>query len=419
MKKKTLIIIIVCLTLALIATFTFLIVDIYRNHGQMTTETIDDAPEWIPIERYGIVVDTLEMYEDVVKKGETLSTLLTKSGLSVNIYEKIYSNCKNIFDVKKIKEGQPYIILKSADSLSVPLYFVYENSKIQYTVFELFEPFKVYQKENEVTYLQDTISGTITSSLWNAIVNGKGDPVLATAMADVYQWTIDFFGIQLGDEFHVIYTKKYVNQEYIGLDNIESALFKHNGKNFYAFYYQKDSTAKGEYFDENGESLRRAFLKAPLNYNRISSRFSNNRYHPVLKIYRPHHGVDYAAPSGTPVYSIGNGKVIGKGYEPGGGNYIKIKHNSVYTTVYMHLKGFATGIKQGAAVSQGQLIGYVGNTGLATGPHLDFRVYKNNTPIDPLSMQSPPAEPIAKENMLPYKQYIQPIQQGLNNLTIR
>jgi murein DD-endopeptidase MepM/ murein hydrolase activator NlpD len=274
----------------------------------------------------------------------------------------------------------------------------------------------VYQEENEVTYVHDTIASVITSSLWNAIVADKGDPALAAELADIYQWTIDFFGIQKGDEFYAVYEKRYVEGNYIGLNAIEAALFKHNGKNYYAFYYQQDSTKKGEYFDETGQSLRREFLKAPLNYNRISSKFSNSRYHPVLKIYRPHHGVDYAAPAGTPVYSIGNGKVIGKGYENGGGNYVKIKHNSVYTTAYMHLKGFATGIKQGSSVSQGQLIGYVGSTGLSTGPHLDFRVYKNGSPIDPLSMQSPPAEPVSKEMMPSYLEYITPVQDALDAL---
>lgn len=419
MKKKTLVRLTLLLLIALIITLIFVIVHQVRHHNTKK----DDLPEpdeeqgWVPIVRYGIVIDTLEMIESTVKQGDNLSSILQRAGLSATISEQICSNCKEVMDVRKIRAGQPYVLLTTPDSLTAPLYLVYENTKIQYTVFELFEPYNVYQEENEVVYVSDTISGVITSSLWNAIIEDKGDPMLASELADVYQWTIDFFGIQPGDEFHAIYGKKYVEGKYIGLDNIESSLFRHAGKDFYAFYYQQDSTKKGEYYDEAGQSLRREFLKAPLNYSRISSKFTNSRYHPVLKRNRPHHGVDYAAPAGTPVYSIGNGKVIAKGFQKGGGgNYIKIKHNSVYTTVYMHLQGFAKGISNGTHVSQGQLIGYVGSTGLSTGPHLDFRVYKNGTPIDPLSMQSPPAEPIAKEHAAAYLEYITPIKEAMNSL---
>ena len=297
MNRKRTITLIIILSLLLAATLVFIVIDHQKNHRQIADmETPDQDPEWIPVVRYGIVVDTLEMHEYIVKSGETLSVILERIGIGSNIANQIYNNCKDVMDTRKIRAGQPYIVLKMADTLAAPLYLVYENSKIQYTVFELFEPYKVYQEENEITYVHDTIACVITSSLWNAIVADKGDPAIAAELADVYQWTIDFFGIQKGDEFFAIYEKKYVEGNYIGLNSIEAALFKHGGKNYYAFYYQQDSAKKGEYFDETGQSLRREFLKAPLNYSRISSKFSNSRYHPVLKIYRPHHGVDYAAP---------------------------------------------------------------------------------------------------------------------------
>jgi murein DD-endopeptidase MepM/ murein hydrolase activator NlpD len=420
MNKKKIITLFITILLLLIAVLIFIIINQQRKYRQgFATEIPEEETEWIPVERYGIVIDTLEMHEDVIKSGETLSVILDRIGIGSNAANQVINNSKEVIDTRKIRSGQPYVILKTADSLSTPLYFIYENSKIQYTVFELFEPFNVYQKENEVTYIKDTIASVITSSLWNAIVEDKGDPALAAELADVYQWTIDFFGIQKGDEFFAIYEKRYVEGNYIGLNAIEAALFKHNGRSYYAFYYQQDSTKKGEYFDENGQSLRREFLKAPLNYSRISSKFTNSRYHPVLKIYRPHHGVDYAAPAGTPVFSVGNGKVIEKGYEKGGGNYLKIKHNATYTTVYMHLKGFASGIKQGVSVSQGQLIGYVGSTGLSTGPHLDFRVYRNGKPINPLSMISPPAEPISTAMMTIYLENISPVKETLDSLSIK
>jgi murein DD-endopeptidase MepM/ murein hydrolase activator NlpD len=178
---------------------------------------------------------------------------------------------------------------------------------------------------------------------------------------------------------------------------VKVASFNHGNKDLYAFYFEQNG--KGDYFDLEGNSLQRTFLKAPLRYSRISSGFSNSRLHPVLKIRRPHHGVDYAAPTGTPVYTVGDGVVIQKGYQKsGGGNYIKIKHNGTYTTVYMHLNGFAKGIKVGQHVKQGDLIGYVGSTGLATGPHLDFRFYRNGSAINPLKVESPPSKPVEEAN---------------------
>ncbi|MDR0364389.1 MAG: peptidoglycan DD-metalloendopeptidase family protein [Bacteroidales bacterium] len=421
MSKKALKKIIILLIIIILLTISLVVIHQIRYHGKDEIEIpVEEEQEvlWMPIIRYGIAVDTLDMREYQVQNGENISAILQRIGISPNIAEQIYANTKGVMDLKKIRAGNPYVILTTSDSLGAPLYLVYENTKIQYTVFELFEPYRVYQEENEVSFVTDTISGVITSSLWNAIIEDKSDPALAAELADVYQWTIDFFGIQKGDEFYAIYWKKFVNGNYIGLDNIQSALFKHGGKDYYAFYYQVDSSKKGEYYDEAGASLRRAFLKAPLNYTRISSKFSNNRYHPVLKRHRAHHGVDYAAPVGTPVYSIGSGKVIDKGYQKGGGgNYVKIKHNSIYTTLYMHLQGFAKGIAVGTHVSQGQLIGYVGSTGLSTGPHLDFRVYKNGSAIDPLKMDSPPADPVAKEQIPDYLQFINPVKETLQSLS--
>jgi len=250
--------------------------------------------------------------------------------------------------------------------------------------------------------------------LWNATAEQGLNPSIALDLSDIYAWTIDFFGIEKGDKFKVLYTEQFVDTVSIGIGEIKAAFFEHSGHKYYAFKYEQDSTFS--YFDLEGNSLRKAFLKAPLKYSRISSRFSNGRYHPVLKIRRPHHGIDYAAPSGTPIMSIGDGKVIAKGWDSkGGGNYIKIRHNSVYTTVYMHMRGFARGITNGSIVRQGDVIGYVGATGLATGPHLDFRVYMNGKPIDPLRMEAPSAEPIDNDSFDEYMQYSDSIRSIIDN----
>ena len=216
-------------------------------------------------------------------------------------------------------------------------------------------------------------------------------------LSDIFGWTIDFFGLQKQDEFRVIYEQEYVDGNSLENFHILAASFAHEDSLYYAIPFVQDGEEL--YYNERGNSLEGAFLKAPLDFYRISSRFSNSRFHPVLKRYRAHHGVDYAAPTGTPVYAIGSGKVIAKGYEAGGGgNYLKIKHNGVYVSTYMHLSRFAKGIQVGSQVAQKEVIGYVGATGLATGPHLDFRVHENGKPINPLTIKSQPKKPISPEN---------------------
>ena len=274
---------------------------------------------------------------------------------------------------------------------------VYEESPVNYIVFDLNHPEKITRGEKAIENIERKASGIITSSLWNAMVENGIPPVLAVELSDVFAWTIDFFGIQNGDRFKVIYDEQFVEGKYVGIGAIKAAYFEHMGTPLYAFYF--DENEQTGFFDTDGNSLRKAFLKAPLNYSRISSRFSNSRMHPVLKYRRPHHGVDYAAPTGTPVHSIGDGVVVKKAYQKnGGGYYLNIKHNSVYTSQYMHLSKYAAGIAVGTRVKQGQYIANVGMTGIATGPHLDFRIYKNGSPVDPLKVDAPPVEPIKEAN---------------------
>ena len=231
-------------------------------------------------------------------------------------------------------------------------------------------------------------------SLWKSLYDNGYNTTLANPLSDIYAWQIDFFGIQKGDGYKVLYDEYFVDDSVsVGIGEIHAAVFHHNGRDYFAFPFEQDGFK--DYFDENGINLRKAFLKAPLKYSRISSRFNPSRLHPVLKIRRPHLGVDYAAPTGTPVVSIGAGVVTKKAFQKNGaGNYVTIKHNGTYTTTYMHLSRYAPGLAVGSKVSQGEVIGYVGATGLATGPHLDFRVYRNGQPIDPLKMESPPSTPL-------------------------
>ena len=256
---------------------------------------------------------------------------------------------------------------------------------------------QVTRGEHPSEWRERVCGGVVESSLWNAMVASETSPQLAVMLSHIFGWTIDFFGIQKGDEFRLIYEQEYVEDRPINNFMIRVASFCASDSLYYAIPFVQEGEEL--YYNEKGHSLEGAFLKAPLDYYRISSRFTNNRYHPVLKRYRAHHGVDYAAPTGTPVYAIGSGKVIDKGFQTnGGGNYVKIRHNSTYTTTYMHLSRFAKGLKVGDMVAQKEVIGYVGSTGLSTGPHLDFRVYENGKPINPLTIKSQPKKPISEEN---------------------
>lgn len=368
------------------------------NSTSIEEETFQPETKEIKL-AWGLPLDSIYIDTFQVKRNENLSAILLPKGVSAYEIDQFARNFKDVFDVRRIKSGNNYYIINK-DSVNPPEYFVYEESAVNYIIYNI-DSIQAYRGEKQIDTIQKLTAGVIRSSLWNSFVNNGSNPTLAVNLSDIFAWTIDFFGIQNGDEYKVSYDELYVEDKMIGIGNVHAATIIHMGDTISAYYY-KSETQEG-YFDENGNSLRKAFLKAPLNYSRISSRFSNNRYHPVLKIRRPHHGVDYAAPSGTPVYSIGDGTIVKKGYQKrGGGNYIKIKHNSVYTSEYMHLKRFAKGMATGVRVKQGQLIGYVGMTGLATGPHLDFRIFKNGTPVDPLKVKAPPVEPIKEENKIQF-----------------
>ena len=389
-----------------------------QKDKQTITNPIDTVAIAPPNLLFGLPVDSFVIENNNVKRNEFLASILLKYDIPYNQIDKLAKQSKNTFDVRKIKVGNPYFVFLDHDSLHTPRYFVYEIDKVNYVVYNLQDSITVTTGQKEIRKVKKTASGIITSSLWNAMTENGTSPVLALELSDIYAWTVDFFGIEKGDYFKVLYTEDYVDSTSVGISSIEAALFHHRGDDYYSFHFQEDS-ATYNYFDEKGKSLRKAFLKAPLKFSRISSRFSHSRYHPVLKIRRPHHGIDYAAPKGTHVFSIGDGRIIAKGFQArGGGNYLKIKHNSVYTTVYMHLNGFAKGLNQGDKVKQGQLIGYVGSTGLSTGPHLDYRVFKNGKPIDPLKVKAPPVEPVKKEDMKRFKDFYKPLKTQVDELIL-
>lgn len=381
----------------------FLLMSVTNCKKETKEEATDDSrlnEEELCQYEYGIRVDTLDIEEYVVKSGDNLSGIFNQLGFSIAYADTIVRAAQDILDPKKLQVGKKYITLSTQDTLPDIKYVIFEKSTVDFSVVDFTQDsVKVYEFNKNISVKTHYTEGSIQSNLWNTIAESGCDPLLSLKLSDIYAWQIDFFDVKKGDEFKVIYEMAYIDDSiplYVG--DVKSAIFVHQGQKFVAIPFEQDSVR--EFFDEEGNSLRKAFLKAPLNFHRISSRFSNSRFHPVLKRYRAHHGVDYVAPTGTPVRTIGDGVVIARAFQRnGGGNYLKIKHNSTYTTTYMHLSRFAKGIAVGTRVQQGTVIGYVGSTGLSTGAHLDFRVHKNGTPIDPLKMESPPALPVHAELM--------------------
>ena len=353
---------------------------------------------------YGIIADDYRLEQNRIASGETLGAILNRYGVSPAMIDKLDKASRDIFPLRQIRADRPYVAFLTTDSLttdSIPVgrldYLVYEKDLVEYVVFGFKnDSLSITKGEKEVTIRRQRRSATIDSSLWGAIMRDSLPYALAAEMEDIYQWTIDFFGIQSGDNFTVIYDEKLIDTLHVGIGRIWGAKFTHAGKDIYAIPYKQDGKLK--YWEYDGASLRKQMLKAPLKFTRISSRFSRSRLHPVHRVYRPHLGVDYAAPKGTPVYAVADGVVTFKGWGGGGGNTLKIKHAGNLITGYLHLSGYAKGIQKGSRVSQGQLIGYVGSTGTSTGPHLDYRIWKNGVNIDPLKVPQEPAEPVKKEN---------------------
>ncbi len=355
----------------------------------------------IQLNSFGFYSDSLEHQTYSVARNETLSDILFNLGVPANDMLNIVNEAKKVLDVRKIVAGNIYHSYTDVDSTNTLIYFVYEKNPKRFVVFDLRDSINVYESEKDVIAVESQKSAVIDQSLYVSLMESDASPELAIKLSQIFAWQIDFYHLQKGDNFKVIYEELFVDNKLFAIGQIKAAYFNHNGKDFYAIPFMQDSVF--QYFDENGNSLRKAFLKAPLEFGRISSRYSNSRLHPVLKVRRAHHGVDYAAPVGTPVRTTGDGIVVNASYNGGSGKFIKIKHNSVYTTMYLHLSRYAKGIKKGALVKQGQIIGYVGSTGLATGPHLDYRFYINGSPVDPLKVELPPSHPVKEELRAEYE----------------
>lgn len=363
-----------------------------KEHPITEVVEIDSVEVYVPELYYDIVVDSLEIYEGRIKRNQFLADILEPFNVSNQTIHNLAIQSKKVFDVRKLVRGKNYAILHKPDSLKTATHFIYKPDAISYVVYELGDSISIYKKEKPIKLVEKTLVSTIESSLYETMMDEGATPELVDKMVDVFAWKVDFFGIQEGDNFKLIYEEKYVDSTAVGINSIKGAYFQHRGDDHYAVSFDQ---GKGvDYFEPSGKSLRRNLLKAPLSFTRISSRYSGRRFHPVQKRYKAHRGTDYAAPSGTPIRTVGDGVVLEARYHKYNGNFVKIKHNDNISTQYLHMSKIKTGIRKGVRVKQGQTIGFVGQTGLARGSHLCYRFWKNGVQVDALKVDLPAAEAI-------------------------
>jgi len=371
----------------------------------------------LPETRYGIVIDSFRVEESTVTNGENLSIILNRYGASGKLIYEIVQASKGVFDARSIRVGQKYTIISDNDEQPLR-YWIYEKDVVTYFIFDFSDSLpKITRHDRPVETHIKNLGGVINSSLFKTVIDAGATQELAVKLAGVFDWTVNFFSIQKGDYFRVVYEEKTVEGKPYGMGKILAAEFVHRNKHNYAIRWDREGKVD-QFYNEKGESMRKRYLKAPLEYSRISSKFSASRLHPVLKTRRAHLGVDYAAPTGTPIRAIGNGAVLEAGYRGGNGNWVKIKHSPQHSTGYLHMSKIASGIRKGMRVSQGQVIGYVGSTGLATGPHLCFRFWENGVQVNPMRIQTPPADPMPQKDKPAYFMHRDSMLVALNEVVL-
>jgi murein DD-endopeptidase MepM/ murein hydrolase activator NlpD len=399
-KKNISVILLVVITTIIYFTIPYLDNTIVENQiCEEESESIEIVkPE--PKLLYGMVIDEMVVIEDRIKRNQNISEILTAHNISNEAIFQLAKLSKEVFDVRKMVTNRKYTLICEPDSLKTANAFVYEHNPTEYVVFKLKDTISVEKRQKEIKIVEKGVAGVIESNLSTTMSELGLSPQLTNEFADVLAWQIDFFRLQKGDKFKLIYEDHLVEGASIGTGKVKSIYFEHFGNDYYAFHFDQGDGI--DYFDEEGNSLRKALLKYPLDFTRISSRYSGNRYHPVQKRYKAHKGTDFAAPSGTPIRSVGDGIVLDAKYQKYNGNYVKVRHNSTYTTQYLHMSKIKSGIKSGMKVKQGDIIGYVGSTGLATGNHLCYRFWRNGVQIDALKVDLPPSAPIAPDNVLDF-----------------
>lgn len=355
----------------------------------ITIENFNEIPPLPALDKHGFEIGEYSIEEKRIKRNENLHLILSKNGVSPEMIYQIQREAVGVVDLRKMIPGQKFYLYKPGEAAAG---FVWYQSPVDFVTMKWTgEKIEINRDAVELTAKEKSFSGSIKTSLYDAINDGGASRLLGQSIADVYAWEIDFFSLRKGDSFKVIYDELYAGDELYGAGRVKAAQFTHRGIEYKAYYFENDEVSG--FYDENGNSIEKALLKAPFKYSqRVSSGFSHNRLHPILNQRRPHYGVDYAARPGTPILAVGDGTVTEAQYRGGNGNIVQIRHNSTYKTAYLHMQRFADGIKPGVRVKQGQVIGYVGSSGLATGPHLCYRLYKNSQPVNSLNLQLPSSD---------------------------
>lgn len=385
-----------------------------KNEGNESENMqIDSIATPKPEYGFGFELNNYRVERDTIKRGDNLGLILGRHNFDATDIHLIAEKVKDSFNIAKIKAGNILTLLKSKSDPPKLEVLIYEPDKMGFNVIDFRDSTNAYTVNYPVSYKTKTIAGTIDGSLSTSLAKEGLDSGLAHKLAKSFAWSIDFFKFKKGDKFAVSVREKYINDSiYVGTEEILGAYFEYKGKDIYGFPYAKDGNSKDEFFDEEGKQMRTMFLKAPLKYFQITSKFTRNRFHPVQKKFKAHNGTDYAAPHGTPIMATASGTVIQTGYTSGNGNFVKIKHDGTYTTQYLHMSKIL--VRKGQSVQQGQTIGKVGSTGLATGPHVCYRFWKNGVQVDPLKQQLPVSNPMNSNEKPKYLAYIKPIKQDLD-----
>lgn len=392
------------------------------NKSSNVLSKIDDEDDSVHVEipiqepkiMYGMVVDDYLLIEDKIKRNQLLGDILTEYKVPAKLVNQLSTISKQIFDVRKIAPDKKYTLICNQDSFKTVRALVYEPNPIEYVVLKFDDSLSVDLCKREIATVEKSITGVIQSNLSETIEEMGISHELTNKFVDIFAWQVDFQRLQKGDKFKLIYEENQVEGTSVGINKITAVYFEHYNTPYYAFPFDQGDGL--DYFDEEGKSLRKALLKYPIEFTRISSRYSGKRFHPVQKVYKAHLGTDFAAPTGTPIRSVGDGNVEEAQYKSNNGNYVKIRHNGTYTTQYLHMSKIAQGVRAGTRVRQGQIIGYVGSTGLATGPHLCYRFWKNGVQVDALRVELPPSEPIKKEFVSSFEKVKEELTGRLNSI---
>ena len=364
---------------------------------------------------FGFNLNDFTVVDDTIRKGDTFGAILEKQNLGKYLPFEVVEQVRDSFDVRLMRVGKPYTMLQSKNDKKLQV-FIYQPDKLIYYILDLRDSVTVKKVTRPVTIRRRTIAGKLDGSLSEALADARVEASLASRISKIYQWSIDFFKLQKGDKFAITFTERFINDTiYDGVDSLEASFFEYKGKKIYAFpFVQNAGSGKIDYYDDEGKPLKNFFLKAPLKFSRISSKFSPRRFHPVQSVWKAHKGTDYAAPTGTPIMSTAAGTVELAGYTAGNGNFVKVKHNGTYSTQYLHMSKIL--VRKGQRVTQGEVIGKVGSTGLATGPHVCYRFWKNGVQVDALKMRLPNAMPMENKYKSRYLAQIQPLKQELDSV---